>query len=112
MALKYLPAATRGWETGAYTCSALTGEGISEIWDVIKQFERAVKESEVFEDRRNRQSVAWVFTMIEDYLKESFYTNSAVKEKIPEMEKKIIGQVMLPTTAAEELLQAFYSTRI
>jgi len=110
MALKYLPAATRGWETEAHTCSALTGEGIPEIWKVVKDFEKATQESGVFQERRNRQSVDWVFTMIEDYLKENFYTDPSVKAKIPEMEKNITNRTILPTTAAEELLKAFYSS--
>ena len=33
--LHYLMPATEGWTTKAYTCSAYTGEGIQEIWDVV-----------------------------------------------------------------------------
>ena len=37
-ALHYLAPATEGWRTRAYTTSALTGEGILEIWSVIQKF--------------------------------------------------------------------------
>lgn len=107
-ALKYLAPATKGWQPGAYTCSALIGEGIAPIWDVIKNFETKTKESGVFDERRNRQTVDWVFTMIEEYLKESFYRNPRVNEEIPGIKEQLLKKEVLPTTAAEKLLQFFY----
>lgn len=107
-ALKYLTPATKGWQTGAYTCSALTGEGICEIWEVIKNFEKITKKSGVFAERRSKQTVDWVFTMIEDYLKESFYNNPLVEAAIPRIREQILKNEMLPTSAAEELLAIFH----
>jgi LAO/AO transport system kinase len=108
MALKYLAPATKGWETKAYTCSALTGEGIPETWENIKTFERITKQTGVFKERRQRQSVHWVFSMIEDYLKESFYSNPSVRKELPVIKEKLLKGNLLPTTAAENLLEAYY----
>ncbi|NIM11223.1 MAG: methylmalonyl Co-A mutase-associated GTPase MeaB [Candidatus Aminicenantes bacterium] len=108
MALKYLAPATKGWETKAYTCSALTGEGIREIWENIKTFERITKQTGVFKERRQRQSIDWVFSMIEDYLKENFYSNPSVQKELPIIKEKLLKGDLLPTTAAENLLKAYY----
>lgn len=107
-ALKYLPPATKGWQTGAYTCSSLTGEGIRETWEIIKKFEKITKASGVFAERRSKQTVDWVFSMIEDYLKESFYNHPGIKTAAPRVREQILKNETLPTAAAEELLEIFY----
>ncbi|MCK4766454.1 MAG: methylmalonyl Co-A mutase-associated GTPase MeaB [Candidatus Aminicenantes bacterium] len=108
-ALKYLIPATKGWQTEAYTCSALEGRGIPEIWAVIEKFEQTTKESGMFAARRNKQAVEWVFTIIEDHLKESFYNDARVKEALPGIEEQILKNEILPTAAAEKLLRVFDS---
>lgn len=110
-ALKYLTPATKGWRTGAYTCSALEGKGIAEIWSVIKDFEKVTKESGVFAGRRSRQAVDWVFTMIEDYLKERFYDHPGIKAELPGIKERVLKNQVLPTAAAEELLNLYYQSQ-
>ena len=39
-ALHYLTPVTDGWRLQAYTCSALTGEGVADIWSMIETFRR------------------------------------------------------------------------
>jgi len=110
-ALKYLAPATKGWETKATTCSALTGEGIPETWELIKEFERLTKKRGVFEERRKNQSLAWVFSMIENYLKESFFNNPHVQKELPNIKDKLLNGTLLPTTAAEDLLKTYYLSK-
>ncbi len=110
-ALKYLTPVTKGWQPVVYTCSALKGEGIARIWNEIKKFETKTKKTGVFDERRNRQTVDWVFTMIDECLKESFYRNPRVNEEIPGIKEQLLKKEVLPTTAVEKLLQFFYSSR-
>ena len=106
-ALHYLQPATKGWVTQAYTCSSLTGKGIPEIWDTIKEFENKVKESGVFEERRKEQSLQWIFSMIEESLKTDFYNNEKVKQEFPAIKEDILNNNLVPTSAAEKLLKIF-----
>jgi len=46
--LHYLRPATEGWQTKAYTCSAITGAGIPELWQVIHTFREKMMENHVF----------------------------------------------------------------
>jgi LAO/AO transport system kinase len=112
MALKYLTPATRGWKTNAFTCSALTGEGIPELWRLIKTFETQTKESGVFDERRKNQALEWVYSMIENYLKESFYNNPEVRNQFHQVKQEIMNETLLPTTAAEQLLRTFYLSEV
>jgi LAO/AO transport system kinase len=112
MALKYLAPATRGWKTNAFTCSALTGEGIPGTWRLIKTFETRTKESSVFDERRKNQALEWVYSMIENYLKESFYNNPDVRNQFHQVKQKILNETLLPTAAAEQLLRTFYLSEV
>jgi len=111
-ALKYLAPATRGWKTNAFTCSALTGEGIPDTWRLIKTFETRTKESGVFDERRKNQALEWVYSMIENYLKESFYNNPDVRNQFHQVKQKILNETLLPTAAAEQLLRTFYLSEV
>ena len=108
-ALHYLHPATKGWHTKALTCSAITGKGIPEVWDMIKEFEKLTKDSNVFEERRKSQSLEWVFRMVEDGLKDSFYNNPSVKSEFAELKKKVLNAEVPPTIAAEQLLNIFFN---
>ncbi|MCU0287926.1 MAG: methylmalonyl Co-A mutase-associated GTPase MeaB, partial [Acidobacteria bacterium] len=108
MALKYLAPATKGWVTNAFTCSALTGEGIPGIWDVIKSFKDNTDASGIFTERRKKQALEWVYSMIEDYLKENFYNNPGVQAQFPLVKDAVLNDTLLPTTAAEQLLETYF----
>ncbi len=106
-ALHYLQPATKGWKPKVLTTSALTGKGIPELWNTIKEFEKLSKESGVFEQRRKAQLVEWVHRIIEDSIIDEFYSNENVKKSIRKIEDEIIKGKITPTLAAENLLKLF-----
>lgn len=110
-ALHYLQPATKGWNTKAYTCSSITGKGIPELWEIIKEFEANTKNSGAFDERRKEQSLQWIFSMIEESLKNDFYNDEKVKEELPIIKEEIINGSLVPTSAAEKLLKIFNSPK-
>lgn len=104
-ALHYLQPATKGWNAQAFTVSALTGKGISELWEVIKKFETTIKHSGVFEQRRKNQSIEWIFRMVEDSLRDEFYNDEKVQKMITIIKEEIAKDKITPTLAAEKLLK-------
>jgi LAO/AO transport system kinase len=109
LALKYLAPATPGWETRAHICSALTGEGIKEIWALMTDFEIKTRNSGIFDDRRKKQSLDWVFGMVDHFLRDHFFNHPAIRETLPAIKQKILEGTILPTVAAEQLLNLFFS---
>jgi LAO/AO transport system kinase len=105
--LHYLRAATEGWATHAYACSALRGSGIAEIWNVVGRFMENVRESGVFEERRRQQILAWVYSMAEDHLKKRFYDCPAVVAHRSAIEKKVLTGELSATQATQTLLRLF-----
>ena len=106
-ALHYLQPATKGWTSQAFSASALTGNGIPELWDVIKKFEETIKQTGVFDQRRKEQSIEWVFRMVEDTLRDEFYNNEKVQKAISSIKQEILKDKITPTLSAEKLLSIF-----
>jgi LAO/AO transport system kinase len=105
--LHYLRHATKGWETKAYTCSALLGEGIAEIWDVIQQFMEVTKQSGVFMERRRMQMKDWLYAMIKDYLETSFFAHPIVKQTLPSLEREVMDGKQPVTMAVQQLIEQY-----
>ena len=105
--LHYLQPITEGWFPQAYTCSALTGEGIAEMWQVIQAFHRKTSESGVSSQRRRKQTIDWMYTMVEDYLRASFFNHPEVSRFIPVIEKALVNGEMSATMGAKQLLKTF-----
>ncbi|MCP4753730.1 MAG: methylmalonyl Co-A mutase-associated GTPase MeaB [Proteobacteria bacterium] len=106
-ALHYLSPTTEGWETRAYCCSALTGEGIAEIWEVVETFKKRMQASGVFYQRRNKQSLSWLNDMITEQIKSNFFEHPSIVSLLPKVEEKVAKGVLPVTAAADSLLQAF-----
>lgn len=106
-ALHYIQHATKGWQTKAVTCSALSGKGIPEIWIMIREFEKITKKSGVFLQRRKEQSLEWVLRLVEDGLRDSFFNDEKIKKEYKLIQEQVLSSELPPTTAAEKLLNIF-----
>lgn len=105
--LYFLQSPTEGWKPKAFTCSALTGENIRGIWDVILKFEEVTKDSGVFEKRRQQQLLEWVDWMIEDELKRRFFENDTVKQQLPHIRADVLNAKLSPTLAVKKIMDSF-----
>jgi len=106
-AFRYLENATEGWKTQVKTCSALTGMGIHEIWDMICDFETITKQSGIFESRRREQKFSWVRAMTENRILEGFYNNSQISQLLSNIEKDIKTGKILATEASDLLIKTY-----
>lgn len=110
-ALHYLSSVTEGWETSAYCCSAITGEGIPEIWDLITAFKGQMQASGAFEKRRKQQSLNWLNEMVIEQITSGFYENPDVRQIRESVEAQVAEGSIPVTAAADQLLQTFYNSR-
>ncbi|CUH94665.1 putative GTPase Rv1496/MT1543 [Propionispora sp. 2/2-37] len=105
--LHYLRPATEGWQTKAYTCSALSGTGIADIWFVITEFQEKMKKSGVFNQRRKAQTISWVYSMVEEHLHNLFFQHPNVLVNKAAIEKDVIEGRLSATMAVKQLIHAF-----
>lgn len=106
-ALQFLSPATEGWKTPVKSCSALHGEGIEEVWRMVREFTTQARTSGVFEERRKRQSLEWLHKMVEERLRNAFYQDERVRSMLGEVEEQVLNGRMPVTRAAWKLLEAW-----
>ena len=107
MAVHYILPSTQGWQTRVTTCSAQYETGISDIWDLVNEFIVNTKESGLLGKRRREQLLEWVYSMIDESLKQKFYNHPLVSEAIPGIEQALLAGTITPTIAFNELMGIF-----
>ncbi len=103
-ALHLFPARESRWEPVVLTCSALTKTGIPEIWHTILQFTEATRANGAFDKNRKIQASYWMFETIHEQLKWDFYHAPGMKERIREMETRVVEGEITSFDAAGQLL--------
>jgi LAO/AO transport system kinase len=106
-ALHYLQPATQGWQTIAMTASALTSEGVPEVWESIQGFVAATKKTGAFKKRRQNQERDWLRAIVEGHLLEQFYSSHSVQQILPGLDDAVMSGAMPAAAAAQKLLEAF-----
>ncbi len=110
-ALHYLRPATRGWQTGAHVCSALTGAGVTELWQVVERFMELARRDGVLEQRRRAQERHWLRQLVRDQLEEMFLRHPRIAELLPELEAAVERGEVPAVSAARRLLETFENDR-
>ncbi len=104
--LHYLHRATDGWETPALIASALTGEGIPEVWKTTTGFFEHVAASGVLKTRRRAQAIEWMHALVAEGLRARFYGSAAVRAHLPRLERDVAEGRMPALAAAQAILSA------
>lgn len=104
----YLQPATPGWRPEALMCSAMTGDGIPEIWEMIERYRTKMTESGVFAEKRQRQNVAWLHKLIEAELRDRFYRDDAVAARLKSYEQAVARGEAPAAKAASELMAVYF----
>ncbi|MCZ2113753.1 MAG: methylmalonyl Co-A mutase-associated GTPase MeaB [Anaerolineae bacterium] len=103
-ALHYLTPAVEGWHVRAYTCSAATGEGIENLWNVVGRYRERAAETGAFEARRREQARDWLHALIDEQLRAFFYNNPTVRDALATVETAVMAGELPATAAARQLL--------
>ncbi|XP_036618155.1 methylmalonic aciduria type A protein, mitochondrial isoform X2 [Trichosurus vulpecula] len=106
-ALKLLRKRSKVWGPKVVRISAKTGEGITEMWDRMKEFRDLMLASHELIARRRKQQKVWMWNLIQESVLERFRNCSAVKDQIPLLEEKVASGDLSPGLAADILLKAF-----
>ncbi|MEZ4917951.1 MAG: methylmalonyl Co-A mutase-associated GTPase MeaB [Saprospiraceae bacterium] len=102
-----LPPKASNWTPQVLACSALEGIGITELWDAIYAYQKQIQESGFFAKNRAQQANWWFKEALLDGLKERFYQNPSVANRLHELENDVRAQRISPFAAADELLTFF-----
>nr|XP_020039603.1 methylmalonic aciduria type A protein, mitochondrial [Castor canadensis] len=106
-ALKLLRKRSEVWSPKVIRISAKTGEGITEMWDKMKEFQDLMLASGELAAKRRKQQKVWMWNLIQENVLEHFKTHPLVREQIPLLERKVLSGSLSPGLAADLLLNIF-----
>ena len=106
-ALRMLRSPTAGWTPEVATCSALTGEGVVEVWQTIERFRQAVGEKGIAQ-RRAEQARAWMWNEVGETLLAELRKHPEVRKLVPGLEREVEAGRTTPAAAARHMLKAFH----
>jgi len=106
-ALRMLRSPTAGWTPEVATASAITGDGVTQVWDVVGRFLQAVGEKGVAR-RRAEQARAWMWNEVGETLLAELRRHPEVKRLVPGLERDVESGRATPAAAARRMLEAFH----
>jgi LAO/AO transport system kinase len=110
-ALHYLHPKSEAWQPSALSISGLTGDGLTELWQLICNHRKALLQVGQFQSVRQAQMTHWMWAQIEERLLDSFREHPGVASVLPAMEQAIAKGTLPPSLAADQLLKAFTSSQ-
>jgi LAO/AO transport system kinase len=103
-ALNLLTPSSKNWSPPVLTCSAVTLDGIEDIWQTILDHRKKLEISGELREKRRRQALDWLWALVEEGLKDRFYRNPNVEKSLPQIIKAVEKGKTAPTIAADTLL--------
>ena len=108
-ALHLFPAKKSGWIPTTSTCSAITHDGISEVWDTILKFTELTKANNYFFEKRKEQNQYWMLESINEQLKTNFYNHPEIQNLLDSTKKAVQNDEISPFAAAQTLLEKYFT---
>jgi len=105
-ALHILTPRSPTWMPPVVTYSALTGDGIAELWQQVLAHRQQLSAVGEFGARRREQQVKWMWSMLEDRFHLRLKTDARLKARLPAIEKAVADGALSPALAVEEIAAA------
>ncbi|MEE8541367.1 MAG: methylmalonyl Co-A mutase-associated GTPase MeaB [Desulfobacterales bacterium] len=103
-ALNLLRPSSPIWRPPVLTCSAVELTGIDEIWETVLKHRQQLMASDELNQKRKKQAIDWLWSLVEDGLKDRFYQNQGIMTQLPRVLKAVETGAMAPSAAADNLL--------
>lgn len=94
------------WRPPVLTMSALTGTGLSELWETVLRHREVLTEAGEFDTRRRTQQVEWMWSMVRDAMLDRVTSNAGVRAMRAAVEQRVRDGGLTAALAAQEILDA------
>lgn len=105
--LKLIRSSHAAWQPPVLTCSGLDGQGLDRVWQAILDHRRHLEASGELDDRRRRQQLRWMWSLVEETLLSTFRRAPGVAALLGALESEVAAGKTTPTAAARSLLARF-----
>ena len=108
-ALHLFPASPDGWVPRVLTCSAITGEGVPEVWRMVLEHRRLLESNGYLGPRRSLQALQWMSELVSLGLEDLFRSDASVAALLPTLQEAVLQGRVTSFAAARKLLELFDS---
>jgi LAO/AO transport system kinase len=108
-ALGLLHARSSNWTPRVLMASSLENVGIDDVWEAVLAHTAALESSGERQARRKEQARQWMWSLVEEGLRDSFRAHPDVSSQIDLLERAVQNLEISPAAAARSLLEAFRS---
>ncbi len=106
-AMHLYPPTDSGWTPVVDLASALNNEGIERIWNTIQKYITLTKDNGYFHKNRQKQDVKIMFESIDEKLKDDFYSDPGIRNKIDSFKQDILNDKISSYVAAQKLVNYY-----
>jgi LAO/AO transport system kinase len=92
------------WRPPVLTLSARTGAGVAAFWAEIERHRKIMQERGALAEKRRRQALDWMWTLIDGELRNRFRQHEGVKRDLEKVSRAVTAGSMTPAAAAQRLL--------
>jgi LAO/AO transport system kinase len=104
-ALHILSPRSEHWSPPVVTYSALTGVGITELWQKVLDHRTAMNASGEFAARRREQQVKWMWSMLEQRMLARLRADATTRSRVKKIEGDVADGRLTPAVAAEQIME-------
>jgi LAO/AO transport system kinase len=96
-----------GTPAGIFKVSAVTGEGIAEVWATVRDLWHRFRENGTLERLRREQARAWFWSEVRAVLAETIESDAEIARQAAQLEAAVLAGTALPDVSARALIRAF-----
>lgn len=104
-ALHILTPASPDWTPAVVTISGLNNRGLDLLWDRVIEHRTITSGTNALETKRRAQSVRWMWSMIDDSLRQRLQADVHLRSILPEIEEAVATKQMTPREASVKILK-------
>ena len=103
-ALHILSPRSPNWQVPVVTYSAMTDDGMAELWAKVLEHRDKLSKSGEFFARRRGQQVKWMWAILEDRWRGRIASDPKLRAKLPQIEKGVAEGQLSPALAVDDIL--------
>jgi LAO/AO transport system kinase len=89
------------------TCSGLEQYGVDAVWEAVKRRHARLAATGELAERRRWQNLRWLWTLVEDHLRQAVHSHPAVTAIRDDLEREVLAGTTPAVAAARRILEAF-----
>lgn len=105
-ALHLFPLPDSGWPVPVLTTSALTGEGVADVWQQAERYRNLTTQNGFFDQQRDHQAKVWFAESVQRLMYEEINRSASRKQQHQQMSELVKSKKISAPSAARQLMKS------